>query len=187
MKKSNILFLCLIIGSISGYFVLSLLVNSVSDKIAIVSFVATILTFVYQYTEQKTLDNNREHKETKEYIISELNDLKNYILSLIKDLKHTSEANDKAHDKDIELVIQKVDTLAVSLKYHTEEQGHPYLLNEIFIIKKSLEELKAMINIHTKYSEVHLRLLALEKLIKSSPLFKQIEEELHIDNNNNLL
>ena len=53
MKKGNILFLCLIVGSISGYFVLGLAVNSLSDKIAIVSFIATILTFVYQYTEQK--------------------------------------------------------------------------------------------------------------------------------------
>ena len=177
MKKSNILFLCLLIGSVSGYFVLSLLVNSVSDKIAIISFVATILTFIYQYTEQKTLDNNKEHKETKEYIIAELNDLKNYILGLIKDVKHTSEANDNAHDKDIELVIQKVETLAVSLRYHTEEQGHPYLLNEIFIIKKSLEELKAMLSVQSKYSEIHLRLLALENLIKSSAIFKQVEEQ----------
>lgn len=177
MKKGNILFLCLIVGSISGYFVLSLLVNSVSDKVAIISFVATVLTFIYQYTEQKTLDNNKEHKETKEYIITELNDLKNYILSLIKDVKHTSEANDNAHDKDIELVIQKVDTLAVSLKYHTEEQGHPYLLNEIFIIKKSLEELKAMFNIQSKYSEIHLRLLTIEKMVKSSPTFRQIDSK----------
>lgn len=175
MKKGNILFLCLIVGSISGYFVLGLAVNSLSDKIAIVSFIATILTFVYQYTEQKVSDNAKEHKETKEYIVSEITDLKNYILNLIKDIKHSSESKDTKHDKDIELLTTKLEGLAISIKYHIEEQGHPYLLNEIFIIKKSLEELKALLNVQGKYSEVHLRLLTLEKMVKSSTTFKQID------------
>jgi hypothetical protein len=177
MKKGNILFLCLIVGSISGYFVLGLVVNSLSDKIALVSFMATILTFMYQYTEQKVSDNAKEHKETKEYIISEIADLKNYILNLIKDIKYSSESKDAKHDKDIELMTSKLEGLAISIKYHIEEQGHPYLLNEIFIIKKSLEELKALLNVQGKYSEVHLRLLTLENLIKSTTAFKQIDNK----------
>lgn len=175
MKRGNILFLCLIVGSISGYFVLSLVIKSLSDKIALISFAVTVLTVVYQYAELKMTDTKQALKETKEYLISELNDLKNYTVSLIKDIKHNSETKDNAHDKDIELVVQKVESLAISLRYHTEEQGHPYLLNEIFIIKKSLEELKAMLNIQGKYSEVHFRLLTLEKMVRATAAFKQID------------
>ena len=49
------------------------------------------------------------------------------------------------------------------------------LSKDLQVITKSLEELKALLNVQGKYSEVHLRLLTLEKMVKSSTTFKQID------------
>ena len=177
MKRGNLIFLWGLIASISGYFALNLVVKSVGDRISLISFIFSLGGALYGFIEQKKAENFRSIKEAKEGILLELEDLKQYTLSEIKEIKYDSEKNDTRHDTSLLLLNQSLDSLKIRFDHHIQEAGHTYTNEELLKVKEQIEYIKAIVNVQAKYADVHLRVLKLEKMLRSSREFREIDSE----------
>ena len=167
IRRSNLIFIWGLIASFSGYFVLNFLVKSVSDKIAIISFIFSLGGALYGLIEQRKTENYKSIKETKDSIILELEDLKQYTLNEIKEIKYNSEKNDIRHDNYITLLTQQLEAIKIGFEHHIEEVGHLYTTKELLQLKEEIARINAVVNVQTKYTNIHLRVLNLENIIDS--------------------
>lgn len=177
MRRGNLIFLWGLLASFSGYFVLNFLVKSVSDRIALISFVFGAGGTLYSFLEQRKSENYKSIKDTKDLILSELEDLKKYTISEVKEIKYTSEKNDTRHDNTLLLLNQQVDGLKIRFNHHIQESGHLYTTEELLKVKEQIEYLKAIINVQAKYADVHLRVLKLEKMLRATKKYREIDGE----------
>ena len=165
MKKTSFFFI-FIIGIISGYYVLNIFVDNTQDKIAIVSLLSTIIFSVRGNYKEKLNEQNNTLKDIREYVLDEINDLKTYLSTEIKDIKYVSDKVDTQHSNALEILTQKIESLSITFNHHINSSGHTYTTEELFKLKKALDQITAILNVQTKYAEVHSRLIKLEQQIK---------------------
>lgn len=178
LRRGNLILLWGLIASVSGYFVLNFYIKSISDRIALISFVFSLGAAVYGVLEQRKTENFKSLKETKDAILLELDDLKKYTLSEVKEIKYESEKNDTRHDNSIILLTQQIDALKIRFEHHIEEASHLYTTTELLKLKEQIEYIKAIVNVQTKYTDVHLRLLKLEKMLKITKDYNKVDLDL---------
>jgi hypothetical protein len=177
LRRGNLILLWGLVASISGYFVLNFLIKSVSDRIAIISFVFSLAGAIYGLLEQRKTDSFKTLKETKDGILLELDDLKKYTLNEVKEIKYESEKNDTRHDNTITLLTQQLDALKIRFEHHIEEAGHLYTTKELLKLKEQIEYIKAIVNVQTKYADVHLRVLKLEKMLRVTKDYRKVDSD----------
>jgi len=177
LRRGNLILLWGLVASISGYFVLNFLIKSVSDRIALISFIFSLGATIYGLIEQRKTDNFKTLKETKDSILLEVDDLKQYTLNQVKEIKHESEKNDTRHDNAIILLTQQINALKIRFEHHIEEAGHLYTTKELLKLKEQIEYIKAIVNVQTKYADVHLKLLKLEKMLRVTKDYRKVDSE----------
>jgi hypothetical protein len=177
LRRSNIILLWGLIASVSGYFVLNFYIKSISDRIALISFVFSLGAAINGVLEQRKIDNFKTLKETKDAILLEVDDLKKYTLNQVKEIKYESEKNDARHDNTIILLTQQIDAIKIRFEHHIEEASHLYTTKELLKLKEQIGYIKAIVNEQTKYTDVHLRLLKLEKMFKITKDYSKVDSE----------